>query len=253
MPYNDSGSNESVGTECTGCGKTYSYIGVHWAKSACGYPEISEYKDVLTGLLIGDGCATRPTKNTYIEVTSVTRPFLDHLDTLFGEMSRGVSLKVTAEDTAQGWAEWSGEPWSAEGCRDIWRFETRTHPDMNEYREWYSSSEIIYPPGLNLTPTIAKYWYASDGGLGWAERSVVPQLDFYTTKEEQCDYMAQWFEDSGFTPRINPGKSIYFPTAETEEILQWMGDPVPGFEYKWSADNLSAYRRSKEQCYERSQ
>lgn len=51
--------------------------------------------------------------------------------------------------------------------------------------------------------------------------------------------MESLFEDTPFNPSFNKigGGGLQFTREESTEFLEWLGEPVPGYEYKWDIQN----------------
>lgn len=48
-------------------------------------------------------------------------------------------------------------------------------------------------------------------------------------------------EDSGFEVR-KQNSQLIMTLDETEKFLEWMGEPIPGYEYKWENKNYMRYK-----------
>jgi len=74
---------------CNQCNEEFNRLCGHWyASSQCDYPSFSRKEnEIITGLLMGDACVDNSTKNPYLVVNMTNKPFLMHLDSLFGNKS----------------------------------------------------------------------------------------------------------------------------------------------------------------------
>jgi hypothetical protein len=126
---------------------------------------------------------------------------------------------------------------------------TRTHPYFNELRQWYESGKKRFPDDLSLTPQLTKLWYASDGYLDvgqWGR----PRLEIKARNEnDRTEFLLDLFREHGFDP-LYIRNEIRFTCDETEQLIEWMGEPPPGFEYKWELDSRERYRELKQRAYE---
>lgn len=233
-------------TECYSCGSEYKKIGIHWGLSDCNYPPVTdEQKDIFNGLLLGDGCVVENTKNDYMSVRMITHPFLRWLDDKMEYISNGVKLKSTAEEVTEGWNGYSDEKVNMEKRKDHYIWNSISHPHLTEERNrWYGSGEKVFPD-IDFNSSIAKVWYVCDGGLGWGGDLKTPQLYFYNiSQNKQREIMCSWFEDYGFNPHPTD-RGLIFPTSESMDILDWLGEPLAGFEYKWVSSTKEEYMEVK--------
>lgn len=222
---------------CHQCNEEFKVVGGHWSRSDCQHPSISERKhEILTGLLMGDGNLSRKGKNAYFRCNMITRPFLEWLDEEFGVMGLGVKLQTTAAETARRMNENGfSTNTKAENCHDLYGWNTRAHPDFNRYREWYTDDGKAFPDHLELTPLIAKVWYCCDGCVHgcYNGNDYRPHIQFSVTSQiEREDLLVRMFEDVGFDVSLS-GENLYAIADESERIWEWLGEPLPGFEYKW--------------------
>ena len=175
-------------------------------------------------------------KNPRLNVNMINREYLEHLDNIFGILSRGVSIKSTAEqaakyDKSNGWNKGA----KAENYHDKYRFTTSTHPDFKELRKWYDSGAKLWPEDLELTPLVLKHWYVGDGTF-----TQQGQIRISMVKEkENKDKVASYFSKAGL-PEMNGWTefgesrcSAIWNQSEAEELFEYMGEPVDGFKYKW--------------------
>jgi hypothetical protein len=77
-----------------------------------------------------------------------------------------------------------------------------------------------------------------------------PRIEIKARNErEREDFLVSLFEDVGFSP-LYKRHELRFTCDETERLVEWMGDPLPGFEYKWALDSREQYHELKEQAYD---
>lgn len=236
--------------ECPFCDREDDFrtIGNHWRQS-CRYPTLSDEEvEMVEGLMMGDAGVKNPIQgNASLDVISANLRFLRWLDVRFGIISTGVHLKASAEDVAR-----RGETsdvfsfTGAKPARPIYRLTTRNLPDLNQFRGWYSTGQKRFPADLVLTPTNAKFWYVGDGGLSWNRRSNSCRAQICTTNEiDRPEFLLSLFRANGFSPLVLSDR-LMFNREETTSFLRWIGEPVPGYEYKWMDEDHSAYDREFE-------
>lgn len=221
---NKNNLKEIKGDDCYSCGKSFISLTHHWNNSPCSHPELSrKQKDVITGLLMSDGNIQsqgnrKPTFRCSMKESS--RPYLEYLDE---EVFPLIGLGV---DEA-----------SMEG---VVRFYTIAHPGLTEFLQWYSSGNKKWPlEELEINPTIFKHLYVGDGTYNTTESHeyiAIGMANEYSRSEE----IKKLFENIGFYPSLHKhekdGKrymNCQFNKKDTEKIFNWMGEPLPGFEYKW--------------------
>lgn len=235
--------NNMPSAECPTCTGSYEKLGQHWAMSDCEFPQPTPHQyEISTGVLMGDGSLYRRNPNPFFQVTMVTEEYLEHLDSQFPVLGIGVSCIEVAESKAKKMRERGYEGASAENYSDVYRWTTRTNPHFERFEGWYSSGEKVWPEGIDLTPTVLKHWYCGDGHFansGTARYMKIIMNNEIDNKEKVERYfkegpgveVSNW---SDFT--YDSGRrqcSAEFNVAESETLFKYMGDPLPGFEYKW--------------------
>jgi len=223
---------------CNQCDNEFSRLGSHWyASSSCDFPLFTDNEEeVITGLLMGDGCIDNSTKNPSLVVNMTNKEFLKHLDSYFGNKSSGVNFFRSAKDQAsQG--RFSDNP---DNYSDQYRWKSVTNPKLLEYRDWYSTGKKLFPENIKLTPTIFKYWYACDGTYdtsGSQNRISIAASNEANNKEKINSYFINIPKPSNWniTERSSGGKrcNIVWTKSDTKKLFDYMGEPLPGFEYKW--------------------
>lgn len=204
-------------TECPNCGKDREQLGTHWVQSKnCDYPKLSDHQhEVITGILMGDGYIKHTSASYYLGVQMVTEEYLEFISSdVFPILSTSVSSN----------------------CRDIYTWRTRALPEINQYRDWYNSGEKVFPENIELTPTILKNWYVCDGSL--AKRKNTEHIRIGLTNERKNEEKVRKYFDNievSITNwgDYNSGCSAIFNSEESNKLWEYMGEPLPGFEYKW--------------------
>jgi len=230
---------------CEQCGNDYKKIGSHWShpKTDCSHPEISDYKmELLTGMLMGDGCIGRQSKNPYFQALMIAEEFLEWLDNELGWLSTGTHLHTTAEESAKDNRDRNfGPNAKAENYHNIYRLLSRTHPDLSELSDWYATGKKVFPDDIELTPNVLKMWYVGDGH--YADKGTSNHISIAMSNEiDRRNNIEQLFENIGFevgnwriAERNNGSKrcSLRFHADESQQLFDYMGNPPDGFAYKW--------------------
>ncbi len=235
-------------TECPTCGNEFKMLGQHWHMSSdCEYLKLTEHqKDVITGLVMGDAhVGGSGSHKPRLDVSMITKPYLQHLnENVFPILGTGVRLKTTAKESFEKMSGDFSPNKKEERFSDIYRWQTRRHPELQEFRDWYSTGEKVFPDDIKLSPTVLKHWYCGDGYLDsreWGSRMSIG----CTNEIESQDKIISMFEPLNIEPHIVEWEhtedgskgdlacDIQFSKKQTEELFEYMGEPLPGFEYKW--------------------
>lgn len=218
--------------ECSQDG--YERLSQHIAIGQCDWPEISQYKkELLKGMLMGDGCVSnRDGKRPVFIVGMTNEDFLKWFSEELGWLAYGVRISKTGEESAAAFEKHPPREGGSIGeFKDVYRMQTMRHPWFNELADWYSDSGKTYPDDLELTPTVAKMWYVADGGL--RDREPNPNVVIACHNEsDRSQFLCSLFQEHGFEPQYD-GEGIVFSVSDSKKFLGWIGEPVPGFEYKW--------------------
>jgi len=233
-----------MGDICHECGNEYQKIAQHWSASNCTYQQFSDYQhDVLTGLLMGDGWLSTCNKRPRISVELITKDYLTYLaNEVFPVCSGGVNLKRTAKEAAEVSRKAGFRPNAkAENYSDIYSWQTTSHPELEQYREWYSTGEKCFPEDIELTPTMLKTWYVCDG---FVHNDRYPGIAL-SNEHGARDKIDNMFREQGLTDyywkvsktddkhATKPNATVRFRTAGADNFFRYVGSPPPGFEYKF--------------------
>jgi hypothetical protein len=215
---------------CPECGKDYKQVTKHWRFSPGHRPDISDRQmELITGLYMGDGTLddrdsrnhpsiiVRVSNEEFVEwVGQQLEPFAT---TRFVYSGEEVAERQKKDGTFKG---------TVEGYSDRYEVRVTSHPDLDRFRKWVGPEGKRFPEDLTLTPLIAKMWYCCDGHL---DESGIARMGCYTEIERE-EYLRSLFEEHGIEPSIY-WNSIYLRRAGTEHFFDWIGEPIPGFGFKW--------------------
>lgn len=224
-------------TECKNCGEDYKQLGLHWRGEKCDYPSLSqEKKEILTGLLMGDGCVSKNAETAHMVVMMTNREFLEHIDERMGYLTTGVKLDRTAEEQEE-MAQKGGNGFASDNpdFSPLYKLTFRTHTFFNTLNEWYSTGEKVWPPDVTITPLLLKMLYVCDGNIHKDKRTAGsrPTIGITASNEqENSEKIADIFHRAGFEMYWS-GDCISVTTDESQAMWRYMGSPPPGFEYKW--------------------
>jgi len=228
---------------CEQCGREFKQIGVHWYLSECSHPPLTDrQREITVGLLMGDGCLGRCNKNPFLTCGMISPNYLEYLDEQFEILGTGVSLKETAEARAKQNRDSGFSPDAkAKNYSDVYQWQTRSHPELHEFN-WYTTGEKVWPETIDLTPTVLNHWFSGDGH--WDNSGSHNRIRITLSNEvENQEKVDKIFENSGLPSPSNYSISkredgsrtcnAEFTVEQSKELWQYMGDPLPDFEYKW--------------------
>jgi len=229
--------------KCPECGEEYKSLGNHWSWNLSHRPELTQKQlEVTKGLLMGDGSINNSGKNYRLETIMVSQNYLKYLDNVFGCLGTGVSLYKTAAKNAKENRN-SGFSSSAkeQNYSDLYQWRTRKHPRFNQFYDWYSSGEKVWPKDIELTQTVLKHWYVGDGDYDNSGKNDYMRITM-SNETENIGKVSQYFTNAGLPKPSNYSirENDYtgycrakWTVEDSYELWDYMGEPLPDFEYKW--------------------
>jgi len=236
--------------QCHACGREFTRVSMHYAKSECSYPEIPNHlKERAIGELAGDGSIKGVWKQNatgYLCVRMVEergKKYLQDLNRNFGSFSKG---EIREEKTGPGF-----------GSDKIYCFSTKTHPFFTKLaKKWYKErGGKRFPSGLKLSRTFMKAWYCGDGCLAKFKDSPAVNIQIGVCSEyDNPGVLEKLFKPTNFKPTIskrvghNDRKrlTLIFNSKQTLRLLRYMGNPAPGYGYKWDHPDLSPEEKAEQ-------
>jgi hypothetical protein len=174
-----------------------------------------------------------------LEVEMINEDYLNYLnENVFPHIGTTVGLLRTAESNAEDAKTRDGFLGSGnvENYSDTYSWRTVGHPELKQYRGWYNGEDKVWPEDIQMDPVTLKHLYVGDGSFH--------QRDEYmkiTTRNEMNnkEKVLGIFDRSGIS--INNFRyddysdkvDIFFSKGESFRLFELMGEPLPGFEYKW--------------------
>jgi len=232
---------------CPKCNKNYKNLGMHWSHRPKHRPYFTQQqKEIITGLMMGDGWISRGEnrKNPVIRCNMTSKKYLKYIDKVFGCFSTGVSLKRTAKENMRHNKDnnvfiTNG---NVEDYSNLYSWNSRSHPELKKWKEWYSTGEKIWPKDIKLTPTVLKHWYCGDGH--WDNKNSKNRIVIAMSNEiDNTKKVSQMFESVGLPSPSNynvserkdgsKGCKAEWTVDQSEELWEYMGEPLPDFYYKW--------------------
>lgn len=180
---------------------------------------------------MGDGTVHKPGANPLLSVEMINEDFLNWVDEQLGKYGKGVRKVSTAEESAEQARDRGFRPNAkSENYSSLYRLDTRTSPEFEKFLDWYSSGEKVFP-SVQLTPMVLKCWYVCDGS--YCTSGGKDRIEIAATNEiERFDNLVNSFYEVGLEARTS-GKTIYFSNSDSDNVFDYMGEPLPGFGYKW--------------------
>jgi len=231
---------------CPECGEEKKLLAKHIQMSGCSWPKIPEPDvEAIAGMVLGDGSINNRDGLPRLDISMISGKFLEHLYDRFGVLSAGLKVKKTASAQAVSHRESGFNPGAeASEYSDVYRYWTIGHPVFEEFASWYGPNGKEIPDVFKLTPESARYWYVSDGGLNWNKKASRAYVQISSVVGASDERLEELFDEVGFSPNVGNG-AVQFSVEESEKFLDWIGDPLPNFEYKWEYKSFKQYERAK--------
>lgn len=212
--------------KCPKCGEVFDRLGAHYRWNPEHRPDITPRQHaIVTGILMGDGSAHKNDKTTRVKLESYNDKFTKWI---FKELG---NLACSIYDNG------------------VYTF---YHQELNGYSNWYKEDGKVFPK-MNIPRITMKVWYCGDGGLQWPNGNSEYALSTIRccNEKSRLDRLVDMIEDSTpLTCRTGKSGRIIFPRSVTKDFLEYIGNPVPGMEYKWEINSKFKYkmkmRESKE-------
>jgi hypothetical protein len=230
---------------CNQCGNEYKQIGNHWVHNpSCNHKEFTKHqREIITGVLMGDGCIIQQRKNPRLQVKMISPNYLQYLANQFTILGSDVKLVETAAESAENARKTGFRPNAKkENYSSKYVWSSINHPELQEFNDWYGSGEKVWPKDIKLTPTVLKHWYCGDGC--WDNSGTHDNIVISMSNEiNETEKVSQIFKNSGLPSPSN--YNIYerkdgskkcqaqFTVDQSKELWEYMGEPLPDFEYKW--------------------
>jgi len=221
--------------ECHKCGNCYKQLGQHWG-NGCQEPKMNyKQNQIATGAMMGDGSMCGPDKSRQFRLCNTNKEFLEWYDNKMGILTTGVKVGREPKEHAANQKRSKGSEFNPENYQTSYYVSTRTLSCFRKFDGWYDEGRKKFPENLTLTPLMAKLWYVSDGTLinkEYEREYVRITATNEIVHHNRGDFITNLFADVGFDATI-VSESIKLYKDSSQEFFQWIGNPVPGFEYKW--------------------
>lgn len=220
--------DEDSTDECPECGEYFVDMGSHWRYHPSHRPQLTdEEHQVIVGLLMGDGSLKQTGETSRVRINCVEERYIDWLKDFFGPK---VGYKFDI-------------PIDKENHKDQYGISTRSFPELTQYNDWYSTGKKVYPEDIELEPLVLKTWFVGDGSLGVMDRVRTGLILSCSNESENPSKVKELFSDIDVEPKVIVEESeyhsngrtmrIFFSPDDTSYLFDYMGDAVPGYEYKF--------------------
>jgi len=174
---------------------------------------------------MGDGSVIKQYSNPRFQVSVIKKEYLEYLDTQLEGISLGVKIKRTASEQAASVGR------KENNFNDIYTLETVTHPELQVFRRWYDSGEKIWPEDIYLSPVVLKNWYCCDGTLVKDGEYKAPEIAAVNEIGNR-QKVHNMFNKINIKILDRPN-GFRVSAEDSESFFRYIGEPLPGFSYKW--------------------
>jgi hypothetical protein len=228
---------------CPDCGKPYKQLACHWRYNPEHRPSFTDKQlNIIKGLLMGDGCLDISSKYPRIKVETINEKYLHELNNIFSLLSStgGVYQSMDSVESSMNISNSSFIEVKNPDCSDLYTWKTKTHPDLEKFKSWYSSGKKIFPETINLDPEVLKHWYVGDGSYTEYDRFTIVTGNESESKKKINSYFQKkslpkpkWVTSERYGAKIS---HLRWTVDESKELFEYIGEPLPGFEYKWPGE-----------------
>jgi len=243
---------------CPDCNLPYKNPSTHFTTSHCERPEISRVqKEMLKGLVMGDGSINHRTRNWAIRWVSINEEFMDWFDWRMGDIGIEVrECKESFEEKRESFKksfDWDEDYINTLNFHKTYRWSSITHPSIKKFfNKWIKNSEKVFPNNFEISPISTCIWYCGDGGLNYNGKYCSSATITTVNESSNIDNIVESFNKEGLYPKIYKDKrndkrgehvhtSIVFSGEEMENFFEYIGEAPPGMEYKWETEDRSKY------------
>lgn len=195
-------------------------------------------KEVLDGVLLGDGCLTKyknhPKWNAQLVYLSKSEQHVKFVGQYFENIlsGKGYTYRKIFDKRTNKYYEQN-------------KFRTIHCTGLTEqYKRWYPNGKKIIPNDLILTPLKCLMWYIGDGGLvsdGGRRTQYVKLSSHCFSYEQQVNILIPQLNIFNARLQIvdrykdeSPMYAIYIPHKSIKEFLEYIGGcPFSDYQYKW--------------------
>lgn len=190
----------------------------------------SEQKQVIEGLLLGDGSVFQRSATANFRLRSVQQEFINHVKAIL-PFRFNIYTEEPAIRTFPGNKKYM--------CKKSYVLESSADISLNDVRKaWYPNNKKIVP-NLQLSSLLCKYWFYSDGYTSWInENCVILGLCTNSFTKDECLWLRKELHILGCDFNIARKVNGYILQARKKDsvngFLEYIGDPeLQCYAYKW--------------------
>jgi len=202
---------------CEECGKEFKSIGNHWQWNPSHRPSITDKNfEILKGIVMGDGCVrSRDSDRPRITINNfVTKEYLEYLTRIMPHIWGNITK-----------------------CSDHgYRLSSKNHPKFSFFSSWYNGSQKVWPE-MYISKNCLKNLYVTDGNIDRHRKSPVIRISAANQSDSYENFINS-FSNIDIPKPSYSEPNFYWSVDDTERFFEYIGDPIPGFEYK-NAKQLS--------------
>lgn len=214
---------------CPGCEDDYISLSSHWNHNEDCRPSFTEkQREIITGILMSDGTLDGRENIPRLTLPNKQENYLEYISDIFGCLTTQVRKDPTKNDSCM-----------------MYEINTRKHPELKQYSEWYESGKKVWPEDIELTPTTLKHLFVCDGSTHFYKPESPSIIIAMANEYGNEDKIKNMFQRIGFeisniiSYKSEDGRNnmnIQFDTETSLEMFEYMGSSLPGFEYKWPGE-----------------
>lgn len=196
-------------------------------------------KEVLDGIMLGDGCLTKHNRcsneNAQLVYLSKSEQHVKFVGQYFENLlaGEGYTYRKIYDKRTEKYYEQN-------------KFRTIHCTGLTEqYKRWYPNGKKIIPDDLVLTPLKCLMWYIGDGGLvsdgQRRSQSIKLSTQGFTKVQQENILLPQLIKFNARLQKVNKAKDghilygIYIPHKSIQDFLSFIGEcPFSDYLYKWS-------------------
>ncbi len=230
---------EQTVNQCSECGGVYSELGKHFSKSSCSESLSDEQYEIIKGIVLGDGWVNWQQETPSVEVSLTNRDALEWIDEKLSTYSNGVKSGVSAASRAENNRRSGFHPdASEEAYDDTWNLTTLSMESLQPIANWYSAGEKRIPETVDITSESLRMWYICDGTIRWSGQNsyiVITTSKYSFGSDDVIDSVLDNY------PGSHKVLSDAIRFMEPKNFFEYIGEPIPGFEYKWEYEDREKY------------
>ena len=216
-----------MGKKCRSCGEFFDEVAIHWAIGSCMEPELSSYqKELIEGMLLGSGWLSHNDGKPHLRVKMSNKTFIEWLVKELGYICTGTVSVDDEEREIMG---------GRTNLKKSYAIRTHTLESLRRYNNWLDDIWTRGRRSLEITPLKLKLWYVSNGSI---IRQRGCHAEIFESAVESENQLENVFDSIGIgftmdTNRSTKSDHLRFSRSQSQKLWDYMGDSLPGFEYKW--------------------